>query len=145
MRKPMTKNLISSKVMMPTIGVIGINAGIEWLMTGSLKGTPQFGLQTADGLAFASQAIVSGLAWKVYGPMPGILGLLEAVFFVGVKLAMSPNLPIKPLPPPVKPSAITSAVNQLAPGLLTTVERIPGASNLLKSFGISGSVLSQMN
>lgn len=143
----MTKNLISSKVMMPTIGVLGVNAGLEWLITGSLKGTPQFGLQTADGVAFAAQAIVSGLAWKVYGPLPGILGLLESVFFVGVKLAFSPNLPIKPMPviTPAKPSAITSAVNQLAPGLLTTVEKLPGASNFLKSFGISGVVMSQMN
>lgn len=141
----MTKNLISKKVLMPTVGVLGINAGLEWLITGSLAGTPQFGLQTADGVAFVSQAIVSGLAWKVYGPLPGILGLLESVLFVGVKLALSPNLPIKPMPLPAKPSAVTSAVNQLAPGLLTTAAKIPGASSFLKSFGISGVVMSQMN
>lgn len=134
---------IAKKVMLPTVGVLGLNGALQWVITGSLKGTPQYGLQAADGVAFAGQAVVSGIAWKMYGPIPGIMGLLEAVFFIGLKLVNTPSLPIKPMGP--TPNTITSAVNSLAPGLLTTVEKVPAASNFLKQFGIAGLALSQFN
>lgn len=132
---------IDEKTLLPAAGVLGANAVIEFIITGSLKGTPQFGLQAADGIALAAQAVTSGLAWKLYGPIPGIIGLLEAIVFVGVKLASTPSLP--PLPP--KPAGAGNPLTSAASSLINTAESIPGAKSFFQKVGIAGVVMGQMN
>lgn len=136
---------LAKEVLFPGIVVLGVNAGIHAMVTGSLQGTPAYGFQTADGIAFGLEAVASGITYALAGPVPAVLGLLEAIAFAGLKLVATPAPAIVPFKPAVGPTGPTGAASQLIPGFAKVAQYAPAVDAFFKKVGIAGTVMQQMN
>lgn len=136
---------LAKEVLFPGVVVLGANATIQLLATGSVKGTPVPGFQTADALSLAGQAIASGLTWMLAGPLPAILGILETTVFLGLKLIPTEPAPVVPFKPATSTMGPVDKITDSLPGFAKVAKYAPAVDAFFKKVGIAGVVTQQMN